>query len=350
LRVLIVKTSSLGDVVHALPAVTDAARARPGIRFDWVVEEAFAEIPRWHAAVDRVVPVGLRRWRKAPRRTATARSAGAFVRGMRARRYDAVIDAQGLYKSAVMAALARGPVHGLGFGSAREPAAAALYGRRHAVPRDRHAVERVRRLFALALGYAVPAGPPDFGLADAALPPPRVAGPYVVFLHGTVWPTKRWPMDRWRALAQAVGRAGRRAVLPWNAAEDRARAEAIAQGLGHVRAVETPTLSDAAGLIRGAEGVAAVDTGLGHLAAALGVPTATLYGPTSPSLVGTVGPRAAHLVAGLDCVPCRSRQCRIAPEQSDGPPCLAGMDEDRLLAALGFESEAGAGSAGRGAA
>jgi heptosyltransferase-1 len=345
-RVLIVKTSSIGDVIHTLPALTDAARAVPGIRFDWVVEEGFSEIVGWHPAVDRAIPIGLRRWRRSPRRLASVRSAGAFAGVLRARRYDAVVDAQGLYKSAVVAALARGPAHGLGFGSAREPAAAALYRRRHAVPRDRHAVERVRRLFALALGYAVPGTPPDFGLAHAALPPPRVAGAYLVFLHGTVWPTKRWPVARWRALADAAGRAGRRAVLPWHAPEDRARAEAVARGFDHVRVLETPTLSDAAGLIRGAEGVAAVDTGLAHLAAALGVPVVTLYGPTSPALIGTVGPRAAHLVADLPCAPCRSRRCLIEPERADGPPCLAGLDDAAVLAALPADSAA----RGRGAA
>lgn len=341
MRVLIVKTSSIGDVIHTLPAVGDAARALPGLRLDWVVEEALAEIPGWHPAVEQVIPVGLRRWRRAPRRTATARSAAGFLGALRRARYDRVIDAQGLYKSAAIAALARGPVHGLGFGSAREPAAAALYAGRHAVARGQHAVDRVRRLFSLALGYPLPDTPADFGLASAALPPPRVAGPYLVFLHGTVWPTKRWPPARWRALAEAVGEAGHRVVLPWNGAEDRERAEAIARDFGHVRAIETPTLTDAAGLIRGATGVAAVDTGLGHLAAALGVPVVSLYGPTSPELVGTLGPRASHLVSDLPCAPCRSRRCRIAPEQSDGPPCLAAMEDGRLLDRLPVAQEAG---------
>ena len=334
MRVLVVKTSSIGDVIHTFPAVQDAARAVPGLRFDWVVEEALAEIPGWHPAVDRVIPVGLRRWRKAPGRSATARSAGTFLQDLRRYRYDAVIDAQGLYKSAMLAALARGQTHGLGFGSAREPAAAVVYRRRHAVARDLHAVTRVRRLFALALGYAMPDEGPDFGLADTALPPPPIAGPYDVLLHGTAWPTKRWPVDRWRALAVALGTAGRQVVLPWHGAEDWARAEAIARGFAHVRPMATPTLTDAAALIRGAAGVAAADTGLGHLAAALGVPVVTLYGPTAPGLIGVLGPRASHLVADLPCAPCGRRRCPIDPAHSDGPPCLAGIDEQRVFARL----------------
>lgn len=334
MRVLIVKTSSIGDVIHTLPAVGDAARALPDIRFDWVIEDGLAEIAGWHPAVDRVVPVGLRTWRKTPGQTTTRRSAGLFVRALRRERYHAVIDAQGLYKSAILAALARGPVHGLGFGAAREPAAAALYRRRHPVPRDRHAVARLRRLFALALGYRIPEDAPDFGLSDTAFPPPPVAGDYHLLLHGTVWPTKRWPVDRWRALAAALGDKGRQIVIPWHGAADGARAEAIAQGLTHARPVETPTLTDAAALIRGAAGATAVDTGLGHLAAALGVPVVTLYGPTSPAQVGTVGPQVSHLISDLPCAPCRSRRCRIAPAHSDGPPCLAAMDAGQVLGSV----------------
>ena len=334
MRVLIVKTSSIGDVIHTLPAIGDAARALPASRFDWVIEETLAEIAGWHPAVERVVPVGLRAWRKMPGQPTTRRSAAAFIRALRRERYDAVIDAQGLYKSAIMAALARGPVHGLGFGSAREPLAVALYRRRYQVPRDLHAVARLRRLFALALGYRMPKDAPDFGLADTTFPPPPIADGYHVLLHGTAWPTKRWPVARWRALAAALGSAGRQIVVPWHGAEDGARAMAIADGLAHVRPEETPTLTAAAGLIRGAARVTAVDTGLGHLAAALGVPVVTLYGPTSPALVGTVGPRAVHVTSDLPCAPCRSRRCRIAPTQSDGPPCLAEMDDRPVLGTL----------------
>ena len=102
MRILLIKTSSLGDVIHALPAVTDAARAIPGIRFDWVVEESFAEIPAWHPAVDRVIPVALRRWRKAPFSAWFGGEWHRFRQSLRAERYDAVIDAQGLLKSALL--------------------------------------------------------------------------------------------------------------------------------------------------------------------------------------------------------------------------------------------------------
>jgi heptosyltransferase-1 len=333
LTVLIVKTSSMGDVIHTFPAVTDAARARPGIRFDWAVEEGLAELPGWHPAVESTIPVALRRWRRPPRR-GLAGELRAFRTALRARRYDAVIDAQGLYKSAAIAVLARGRCHGFDIATARERLAPLAYGRRHRIDRSRHAIDRVRALFAAALGYPVPDGSPDYGLDPAALPTADAPAPYLAFLHGTTWPTKLWPVARWRGLAALAGRAGLAVCLPGPGGADLARAEAIADGLPHVRIVETPTLSHAAGLIAGAAGAAAVDTGLGHLAAALGVPAVSLYGPTTPDLVGTRGPGQAHLVADLPCAPCRSRACRIADSPEAPPPCLDGMDAAAVWARL----------------
>ncbi len=333
MTVLIVKTSSIGDVIHTFPAVTDAARARPGIRFDWVVEEGLAELPGWHPAVARTVPVALRRWRRRPRQGVVG-EARALLAALRAERYDAVIDAQGLYKSAAIAALARGPVHGFDTASVRERLAPLAYRHRHRIDRSRHAIDRVRALFAAALGYPLPDGPPDYGLDIAVLPAAVVPAPYLVFLHGTTWRTKLWPVARWRGLAELAGGAGLAVCVPGPGGADQARAEAIAAGFAHVHIVATPTLAHAGGLIAGAAGVAAVDTGLGHLAAALGVPAVSLYGPTTPHLVGTRGPGQVHLVSELPCAPCRSRSCRIADDPNAPPPCLAGLDETAVWARL----------------
>src|SRR5581483_11707462 len=157
MRLLIVKTSSLGDIVHTLPAVTDAARALPGLRCDWLAERAFAEIPAWHPAVERVIQCDLRGWRRNLGRTVFGGDWSRFRGELRQTRYDLVIDAQGLVKSAWLARQARGPV------------AAPLYRRGYAVPRHdaAHAVERSRRLFAQALGYAWNDSPPDAGLDRA---------------------------------------------------------------------------------------------------------------------------------------------------------------------------------------
>lgn len=165
MRVLVIKTSSLGDVIHALPALTDAARAIPGIRFDWIVEEGFAEIPTWHPAVDKVIPVAIRRWRKNIWQTLKSGEWRRFKQRVQSTKYDLVIDAQGLLKSAWLTRYVRAPVAGFDKHSAREPIAARFYSRRLAVARGQHAVERLRQLFAVALGYDLPKALGDYGLS-----------------------------------------------------------------------------------------------------------------------------------------------------------------------------------------
>jgi heptosyltransferase-1 len=319
-RILVVKTSSLGDVIHTLPAVTDAARAIPGLAVDWVVERDFAAIPAWHPAVVRVVPVAVRSWRKRPLASWRGGEIAAFRASLRGHDYDAVIDAQGLMKSAALALAARGPRHGLGFGAAREGIAAFAYRRRHAIPKGRHAIWRTRALFAAALGYALPESEPDYGLARERVPVSGLAAPYVVLLHGTTWGTKQWPVARWREIAVLARGDGFAVHLPAHGEVERARAAAIADGIGAV--LPPGDVAAAAGVIAGAAGVVAVDTGLAHLAAALGVPAVTLYGATAPELTGTVGASQRQEIAtGMPCIPCRRRVCAITGK-AEPPPCL----------------------------
>src|SRR5688572_14896541 len=153
MKVLLVKTSSLGDVVHAAPAVAEAARARPDVEIHWLVEESLADIARLHRDVRAVHTVATRRWRRRPAALRTWSELGSLRRQLQAEAYDLIVDAQGLLKSAAMARLAAAPIHGFSAASAREPAAALFYRRRHEVPRDHHAVERTRLLLAAALDY-----------------------------------------------------------------------------------------------------------------------------------------------------------------------------------------------------
>ena len=237
MRVLVIKTSSLGDVVHTLPALTDAARALPGIRFDWVVEEGFAEIPAWHPAVDRVIPVAIRRWRKNLWQTIRSGEWRQFKQRLREGDYDLVIDAQGLLKSAWLTRYCTAPVAGLGRDSAREPLASRFYDRTYRVPKEQHALERTRQLFAQALGYPLPEGVGDYGLNRAALAGPA-SEPYLVFLHGTTWASKHWPETDWRALAERMSGEGWAIRLPWGNAAEKARADCrgAAQGRGVAQA------------------------------------------------------------------------------------------------------------------
>ncbi|MCX2685523.1 lipopolysaccharide heptosyltransferase I [Pseudomonas sp. DCB_AW] len=316
MRVLIIKTSSLGDVIHTLPAITDAAHAIPGIRFDWVVEEGFAEIPSWHPAVDQVIPVAIRRWRKNIWQTLKSGEWKAFKQRVRARKYDLVIDAQGLVKSAWLTRYIKAPVAGLDRYSAREGLASRFYDRRLSVATGQHAVERVRQLFALALAYDLPEGIGNYGLdLDRLQLPP--AAPYVVFLHGTTWATKHWPEAYWRELAERMGRRKLQVRLPWGNPAEKARAERIAQGLNNCQVLPKLNLVGVARVLAAAKACVAVDTGLGHLAAALDVPTISLFGPTNPGLTGAYGRAQVHQASDFPCAPCLQKKCTYKPSADD---------------------------------
>ncbi|MBR7522217.1 MULTISPECIES: lipopolysaccharide heptosyltransferase I [Pseudomonas] len=316
MRVLIIKTSSLGDVIHTLPALTDAAHALPGIRFDWVVEEGFAEIPSWHPAVDQVIPVAIRRWRKNLWQTLKSGEWKAFKQRLRARKYDLVIDAQGLVKSAWLTRYVKAPVAGLDRYSAREGWASRFYDRRLSVATGQHAVERVRQLFAMALAYDLPEGIGSYGLdlERLQLPP---AAPYVVFLHGTTWATKHWPEAYWRELAERMGRRKLEVRLPWGNPAEKARAERIAQGLNNCQVLPKLNLAGVARVLAAAKACVAVDTGLGHLAAALDVPTISLFGPTNPGLTGAYGRTQIHQASDWPCAPCLQKKCTYKPSADD---------------------------------
>jgi heptosyltransferase-1 len=283
--ILLVKTSSLGDVVHNLPVVADIRTALGDVAVDWVVERSFAAIPALHPGVRRVIPCELRRWRRSWRSAETRDEWRAFGRALREAAYDAIIDTQGLLKSAVLARLAQGRRYGLDWRSSREPLRP-FYDRVFSVPRDLHAVVRNRRLCGLALGYE-PGDVLDYGLhmgsARAAWLP---EGRFVVFLHATSHPSKLWPEDRWIALGRAYAAADCRAVLPWGSPAERERSQRLAAALPGAIVPERMELDRVAGMLAAATAVVGVDTGLTHLAAALDRPVVGIYGVTSPGTTG----------------------------------------------------------------
>ena len=296
MRVLIVKVSSLGDIIHTLPAVTDAKRAYPNLVFDWVVEENFTEVPAWHPAVDRVIPVAIRRWRKSLMKTYLTREFRTFKRALQGTRYDLVIDAQGLIKSGIISRMSRGLTIGLSNRTVREPLAALFYNKAYSVPWTEHAVDRVRQLFSRALQYQYDTNLISYGIDRAKLKTKteNVPGNTVVFLHGTTRVNKYWPKEKWRDLANLATEYGYDVVLPWGTLEEKKRAEFIGEGNLNVKILGKKSLSDLAVVIIKSKGVIAVDTGLGHLAAALSKSTVSLYGPTNPALCGTYGRNQVH--------------------------------------------------------
>jgi heptosyltransferase I len=284
--ILIIKTSSLGDVVHQMPAITDARRARPDARIAWMVEEAFAPLALLHPGVDHIIPVAWRRWRRALHKPATWGEIAAFLRAVRAQHYDEIVDTQGLLRTGLIARAARGRRQGYASTSIREPLASLFYDVRHAVERRQHAIARNRALTGLALGYA-PGGAIDYGLARKTLTEP--AAPYAVLLHATTRADKEWPVEHWIALGQALQARGLAAVLPWGTQAERARSEKIAAALAGARVPERRPLDEVARLLAGAALVVGVDTGLVHVAAALGVPLVAIFSGSDPDLTGPKG-------------------------------------------------------------
>ena len=285
-NILFIKTSSLGDVVHHMPALTDARKAHPDATFSWLVEEAFAPLVRLHPAIDTVIPVASRRWRKSLYAPATIAEIRASFRDIRAQRYDEIVDTQGLLRTAILTRAARGMRHGYDASSVREPLASLFYDVRHRVERDMHAVERNRILSGLALGYA-PDEAPDFGLDRARIGKDSTSR-YGLLLHATARREKQWPDADWIAFAKLFAQRFE-LLIPWGTEAERARSEYIAAAVPGARVPDRAPLDQVAKLIAGAQFVVGVDTGLLHLAAALGVPVVAIFAGSKPALTGPIG-------------------------------------------------------------
>jgi heptosyltransferase-1 len=285
-RILLVKTSSMGDIVHALPAVSDICRHLPGAVVEWVAEESFAALPALHPQLARVIPIALRRWRKSWFSSDVQAQRKAFLRELQGHRYDAIIDLQGLIKSALVARRARGPLHGCDFRSARDPFAAVFYRHRHRVVFEQSAVVRMRLLAALSLGYDMD-GPPDFGVR--AVPPPGLPERYAAIMPSASRATKLWDEEKWRTVLRRLQVAGHVPLLFAGNDEETARAQRLVQGIEGASGLPRRGLADAAGVLAGASIVVGLDSGLTHLAGALGRPTIGIYADYDPNLAPVTG-------------------------------------------------------------
>src|SRR2546429_5868066 len=289
-RVLLIKLTSLGDLIHALPALSDAENARPGIEFDWVIDENFREIALWHPAVSGVITTNHREWRGALVKTETHGSISKTIEQIRSNEYDLVIDGQGNFKTALLSLFAKGPRAGFDSRSVREWIAHLAYQRRFAASKDAHAIERLRRLFASALGYPMPVSAPDFRIQRDRFIKPKLDLPreYLVFVHNASWKTKLWPEAHWAELLKKSVQAGFKVLLPWGNNAEEARAKRLAVHPG-VQVLPRLTLSEMGYVLERAKACVCMDTGLSHLVAALNVPSITLYGSTDSGLIGASG-------------------------------------------------------------
>jgi heptosyltransferase-1 len=303
-KILIVKTTSMGDVIQYLPAVTDLRAHFPDAQIDWLVEEPFAPLARLHPAIRDVIPVALRRWRRRLFLPSTWKQIITLRKRLGSAGYSHVIDAQGLFKSALLARLGRAPISGYGRGSARETLATRFYDAHFDVSWERHAVERNRLLTAAALGYSINTAV-DYGI-HAQEPPAdawRPAEPYVLLFTASARAEKLWPEPNWIELGRALNRKGLNCVLPAGNAVERERAQRIAQQLSHAQLVPPMGLDALATIIERAQCAVGVDTGLSHLAAALRAPIVAIYVATEPGANGVAGDRSAINLGGAGHTP-----------------------------------------------
>lgn len=333
MKLLLIKMSSLGDVFHTFPALTEAQKHIPNLEVTWVVEEGFASMAAWHPAVKKVIPIAWRRWRKNLLSQETRAELKAFLKEIKNTDADLVLDAQGLIKSGVVTALSRGSRKaGFDKHSAREPLAAKAYQEAHSVKKGVHAIWRVRQLFAKALNY--PVGSEDqvsYGLDKSRWSLPKADAPYLVFLHGTTWVTKLWPEVHWIALAQLAAEQGYHVYLPWGNDEEQQRAERIASHGNNATVLPKMGLSELTSYLCFASGVVGVDTGLSHVVAGLEVPSVAIYGATDATLTGVLGPSVIVKSADYPCAPCLNKKCQFNDQH---PPCYDTVGPSIVWSAL----------------
>jgi heptosyltransferase-1 len=317
----------MGDIFHTFPAITDLKAHYPNAVIDWVVEDGFNEIVDWHPAINKAIPISLRRWMK-ERNLKCWREFKAWRKTLQSENYDVVIDAQGLLKSAFISTMVNAPVaKGFDKKSARESVASFFYNDKFFVSKAQHAVERTRQLFGQAFGYS-PASTLNFGIHENFT---QVAkNPHkLIFIIGTSWVTKLWSTAHWQDLTAIAINAGYDVEIIWGSNEEKAVADSIiARNPTATRPGQRMSITTIAEKLVEAVGVIGLDTGFSHLAGALETPTIALYGATSPIKVGLIGEHTSNLQMepALDCMPCHKRQCKWLPENSsETPPCMTSI-------------------------
>jgi heptosyltransferase-1 len=285
-RILIIKTSSLGDVIHCLPVVNDIKYFVPDSSIDWLVDESFADIPGLHPEIHSVITISLRTWKKNLRKETTWTGLYKAIKAIRQEYYDIVIDFQGLLKSAFFTLFAHGDIHGFDKASIREAAASYFYKHTHTVSKQIHAVVRNRELAAKCFQYDPMDHPAHFGLEIHNITNFNLSERYVVLIHGSSKKTKQWPIAHWQKIVQFFNVLGLRVLLPWGNLEEYEISKILRKTSTNCLVLPKMRISDLANIISSAKCVVGVDSGLTHLANALGIPTIGLYMDSNPYLTG----------------------------------------------------------------
>ncbi len=329
MKILLIKLSSIGDLLHVFPALTDLQKAYPEAEVTWVVESVFQEVPLWHPVVKHVIPAPLRDLKREGFGRKGLRTLLHLAKTLRREKYDYVIDAQGLFKSAWMAKIARGPTIGFGKKSARE-AVWWLYHRRVSASWDWHAIARIKALFTPILPKGREDAHVDYALRAWQ---PEVAN-VLLLVHGTTWESKHYPDDLWRELVRLATQARYTVLLPHSNERERKRA-AFLKLNDQVEILPKMSLTALKDRMYTVSGIISVDTGLAHIAAALGVPTVTLYGPTDPAKIGTIGRNQVHMTTALTCMPEGRKICaHVEHHKKSAFECFRILKPETIFAEL----------------
>ena len=285
-RILIIKTSSLGDIVHCLPVINDIKYFVPESSIDWLVEECFADVPRLHPGVDSVITISLRTWKKNLRKKSTWIGLYKSIKAIRENHYDIIIDFQGLLKSAFFTLFTRGDIHGFDKTSIREGAASYFYKFTHTVSKQIHAVVRNRELASKCFQYELLDQSAHFGLEIHNINNFNLSERYVVLIHGSSKKSKQWPKEHWLKVIQFFNVLGLRVLLPWGNLEEYHFSKALRKASTNSLVLPKMNISDLANVISGAKCIIGVDSGLTHLGNAVGIPTIGLYMDSNPYLTG----------------------------------------------------------------
>jgi len=331
-KILIVKMSALGDILHTLPAVTEALKADPDLIIDWLCEEPFSDIARLHPGIQQVIPHGRLRWKKQRLAMATLKEQWSFYRWLREQDYDLVIDAQGRIKSARVAWLSGAPVVGVDSNCATDSETRFFYKTGYSVSAS-NAIDKTRQLFSQALNHPM-SGAADFGIDINALDEcPEQWKNHLVFLHGTTWDSKHWPEEYWVELLKLAKQADKKVLLPWGSTKEQDRAQRLVDKAGWGEVLPKCSLWKLSSIIAHSSGAVGVDTGLMHVAAGIGIPTVSIFGSTSVVLTGAMGKQVTNLQSSYECSPCRLKQCPKLNRQ-DIPPCYGYLSAQYVFDAL----------------
>tara|TARA_Y100001970_G_scaffold77358_1_gene98302 strand:+ start:2035 stop:2979 length:945 start_codon:yes stop_codon:yes gene_type:complete len=288
----------MGDLMHALPALSEAKENINDISFDWVVDKNFASVPSWHPLVDKIITTDHRNWKKQFFSKDTRESLRHVVNKLNEGNYDLVVDMQNNLKSAFISYLIKHDVIGMDAKSAREFPAHLAYSNKINVDKRLHAIERQKELLGKALGYKCKKNNVNFGALFKNFVKPNIelANEYIVLVQNASWITKQWSIENWQELIRRIEEKGVPMLLPSGNLEELERAKEICSISDMAQALDLMSLNEIAYIIKNANFSICSDTGLAHLSALVGTPSITLYGPTKTSLIGTYGESQIHLV------------------------------------------------------